>query len=541
MTTLELMPQQSGVSISGSTLQASPLFPSASALQAPAAASGLVDPLQSINSWSGASSSPLDVGNGTLGTATNLGTLYGQSSITGSASPSDQFDYFRFTTTASGRLDINLNGVGGDVDLYLIYDGNSNGLVESNEYIASSAVNGNFESISFNGLPAGDYYALVYEYGNSLTNYTLTLTSDKAGTTLPEARNLGTIVSGTATVRDYVGISDPVDAYQFQLTGSNNILSVSLTGLTADADLYLVRDFNLNGLVDQGELLDYSINYNTDSEFINIQGLGAGNYFLQVVQYEGNTNYAMSVSVAPGEPGNTLSTAANLGTLAGRRTVSDRVSISDLTDVYSFNLNTTSNLQLALTGMTNDADLMLIRDSNFNGLIDPGEILQSSTLGGSSSEFITVDNLAAGNYFVAVNRFSGDTNYNLTLTSDSAGSDVWAARNLGTLSGGSYSLTDFVGQSDMLDYYRFTIGNYSNVSLNLSNLTADADLYLIRDLNGNGLTDYGEVWASSINSGALSETINLSALAPGTYYVAVAQHSGNTNYKLNLVTAPVMI
>lgn len=539
--TLDVIPQQQSASIFGTSLQSSTLFPEASSLQASTLASDLVDPLQSSSSWSAASAAnAVLTTNNTLSTATNLGTLNGQSSITGSASPSDLRDYFRFTTTASGRLDITLTGVGGDVDLYLIQDFNGNGIAETSEILRYSAVNGNQEAISISGLASGTYYALVYEYGNSLTDYTLTLTSDTAGNSLPEARSLGTLTSGTTTVRDFVGHGDTIDNFRFQLTSTSNILSVSLKDLSADADLYLVQDFNLNGLVDPGETLDYSINYNATSEYINIQGLGAGTYFLQVAQYSGNTNYTLGVSVAPGEPGNTLSTAADLGTLAGRRVVSDRISTADPADYYSFSLNTTSNLQLNLTGLTADADLYLIQDSNNNGLIDAGDVLQRSVYASSTSEFISVNGLSAGNYFVGVLRYSGDTNYTLTLTSDAAGSSLASARDLGTLAG-SYSLTDFVGQSDPLDYYRFTINNYSNVTLNLNNLAADADLYLIRDLNGNGLWDAGETWAYSTTAGSVPETISLNGLAPGAYYVAIAQYSGNTNYKLNLVTAPVVV
>ncbi len=538
--TLDVIAQQHSTSIAGASLRSSTLFPETSSLQAATSASGLVDPLQSSISWSGASSPSAALTNNTLSTATDLGNLYGQSSITGSASPSDLYDFFRFTTTAPGSLDIALSGIGGDVDLYLIQDINGNGIAETNEILRFSTTNGNQEALSVSKLASGTYYALVYEYGNNLTDYTLTLTSDRAGNSLPESRNLGTLTSGTTTVRDFVGNGDAIDSYQFQLTGSNNILSASLKDLSADADLYLVRDFNFNGVVDAGEILDYSINYGTTAEYLNIQGLGAGSYFLLVSQYSGNTNYTLDITAAPGEPGNTLNTAANLGTLAGRRVVSDRVSTADLADYYSFNLNTSSNLQLALTGLTADADLYLIRDSNNNGLIDAGDVLQRSIYASNASEFISINGLSAGNYFVGVLRYSGDTNYTLTLTSDSAGPSLLSARNLGTLSV-SYSLTDFVGQSDPLDYYQFTINSYSNVTLNLSNLTANADLYLIRDLNGNGLLDSGEVWAYSTATGSAPETISLNGLAPGSYYVAVTQYSGDTNYKLNLVTVPVVV
>ena len=86
-------------------------------------------------------------------------------------------------------------------------------------------------------------------------------------------------------------------------------------------------------------------------------------------------------------------------------------------------MNRTSNLSVSLTGLSADADIRLIRDTNSNLTIDPnslfasGEVLAVSRLGGTANELITLNNLAAGeNYHVQVAHFSGNTNYTLSLT-----------------------------------------------------------------------------------------------------------------------------
>lgn len=134
----------------------------------------------------------------------------------------------------------------------------------------------------------------------------------------------------------------------------------------------------------------------------------------------------------PTDSGNTLGTARNLdpalsnlnGTVALRESVGSLrfgwtgwlPSINtDEADVYRLNL-TSGNLNLTLAGMTADADVRVIQDINGNSIVDDGEVIASSTLGGSEDEAINLTGLAAGDYFVEVSRYSGNTNYNLNIS-----------------------------------------------------------------------------------------------------------------------------
>ena len=362
------------------------------------------------------------------------------------------------------------------------------------------------------------------------------VSADVADNTLSAARNLG-VVNGSLTISDFVGNSDPSDFYRFQLTASNN-LSLRLTGLSADADLYLIQDANHNGVVDRGEILSYSVASGSNPEAIDLTGLAAGNYAIAVVQYQGDTNYQLGITATPSGAGGTLGTAANFGLLTGQRSTSDFVTNANPQAFYRFELNATSNLNLTLNGLSADADLYLIRDSNNNGAIDANEVLAASTAPGVAPDTINVAGLAAGSYFVDVARYSGNTTYNLTLTADAAGNTLNTARNIGSLSS-TQSFSDFVGNADPADYYRFSLSYTSNFSVNLSGLSADADVYLLRDANGNGAIDPGDILASSIHAGTTPEAITFTNLAAGTYAVLVNQFSGNTNYDLQIAATPV--
>ncbi|MUL34924.1 S8 family serine peptidase [Gloeocapsopsis dulcis] len=110
------------------------------------------------------------------------------------------------------------------------------------------------------------------------------------------------------------------------------------------------------------------------------------------------------------------------------------------------------------------------------------------------------------------------------------GSTLSTAYNLGTLNR-PFTLTDFVGNNDVSDIYRFSLASNSSFNLSLNGLTADADVEL---LNGNGT----RIRLSNA-SGTTSEWID-GSLNAGTYYLNVFRYTGNTNYRLSLSATPIV-
>ncbi|WP_375328542.1 S8 family serine peptidase [Microcystis sp. BLCC-F210] len=218
---------------------------------------------------------------------------------------------------------------------------------------------------------------------------------------------------------------------------------------------------------------------------------------------------------------NTLATARDITIGATPTTYSDFVGSTDTNDYYRFSLGTTSNFSLDLTGLSADADVSLLNSN--------GRVITKSTNGGTSSESITRQ-LNAGTYYVRVYPYSGSTNYNLSLAAasatipDNAGNTLATARDI-TIGATPTSYSDFVGSTDSNDYYRFSLETSSDFSLNLTGLSADADVSLL-DSNGSVIT-------SSTNGSTSSESITRQ-LSAGTYYVWVYPYSGSTNYNLSL-------
>ncbi|MFO5494090.1 MAG: PPC domain-containing protein, partial [Cuspidothrix sp.] len=342
----------------------------------------------------------------------------------------------------------------------------------------------------------------------------LNTTLDYAGNTLATARAVGALTA-TRSFSDWVGSTDTNDYYSFNV-GTQSNLSLSLTGLSDDADVQLLNS--------SGGVISGSYNWSSSSESITSQ-LSAGTYYVRVYQSSGNTNYSLSLNTAAvalaDNAGNTLATARAVGTLTATQSFSDWVGSTDTNDYYSFNVGTQSNLSLSLTGLSANADVQLL-----NSL---GGIVTTSANTGTTSESITRQ-LSAGTYYVRVYQSSGNTNYSLSLNAttvslvDNAGNTLATARAVGALTA-TQSFSDWVGSADTDDYYSFNVGTQSNFSLSLTGLSADANVQLLNSSGG--------VISSSTAGGNTSESITRQ-LSAGTYYARVYQFSSDTTYSLSL-------
>lgn len=226
----------------------------------------------------------------------------------------------------------------------------------------------------------------------------------------------------------------------------------------------------------------------------------------------------------------------NLGTLNNTQTKSNSVGNRDTSDTFSFTLGGASDVNLALTGMSRDADVSLYRDINSDGLIDSSvdRLIGKSTLDGDLDESLNRNSLAAGNYLVEVSRFEkGSTRYDLSLSTNDPSNLLPTEIEVDSLTGNS-TFDGFVGSRDTVDVYHFALDTASNVTLSLTGKSADADIRLIQDRNGNSVVDAGEQIARSFDVGAGDDTLRNFLGADDNYFVQVFQYSGNTNYTLDL-------
>ena len=451
-------------------------------------------------------------------------------------SAADDTDFYRFTLSDRARVDIALTGLSADADLFLLRaDGTA--LDAQSQSIRGGASDDDLSRL----LQAGTYYVKVDRYTDE-TDYRLTIATsgatagDGAGNSAAQARDLQSLYAQTLQTqplvfRDRVNDADPEDWYRFT-TDALGQVDIGLTGLLADADLYLLRSDGQ--LVDEGS---YSINDATAAERI-VRRIDPGTYYIQVVQSQGDTPYALSITgtaaTAGDGAGNTPGQARDLGNLLAPRVtnpriLNDRVSALDDRDYYKFSLDAAARVTLTLDGLASDADLYLYASDG--SLLDPDA---SSLLSGTQPDRVTRQ-LNAGTYYALVQQFQGDTPYSLSIASqatsvgDGAGNTLATARQVDLLEQLPQEFNDRVSSTDSDDYYRFRVTQRSEFGALLTGLTADADLVLL-DLDGRVV--------DTSQSPGTTEDVMLDSLEVGTYYVRVSQFEGDSDYRLVLAALP---
>ncbi|MFB2891922.1 pre-peptidase C-terminal domain-containing protein [Aerosakkonemataceae cyanobacterium BLCC-F50] len=252
-----------------------------------------------------------------------------------------------------------------------------------------------------------------------------------------------------------------------------------------------------------------------------------------------------SPAVSPDtDPSNVSNTAYDVGVLIAKGTFVNFVGTSDRDDYYGFRVVDPINLNLNLSGLSDNATLKLFADTNDNGRVDSGEEIASVT-GNASTPAVINKTLGAGYYHIDVLTESPASNtlYTLAMTPSTIpstnttdpGSTQASAFSLGILSG-SRTVSDFVGSTDRLDFYRFVLNGNQNLNLSLNGTTDPAYAILYRDTNNNGQFDstetLGVVTSSNNSLGTLTQ--NLEA---GSYFVQVFTNTTTANTSYNMTVA----
>jgi hypothetical protein len=211
----------------------------------------------------------------------------------------DGSDFYKFNLSSLSDFNASLSGLPNGALMRLYRDSNNNGLIESNEKINEVASSQNGGSIS-RLLTPGNYFVSIEKTGTT-TRYDLALSSTAYPDYTPAiepgdrpltARNLGTF-TGSFTAKDYIGDLDQTDYYRFNLSQARNF-TANFTGIPGSASLFLYRDENDNGVVDNKEQLDDKTGFQTSLA----RSLTAGTYFLAVEQYVGSTRYNLELRSA---------------------------------------------------------------------------------------------------------------------------------------------------------------------------------------------------------------------------------------------------
>jgi Ca2+-binding RTX toxin-like protein len=249
----------------------------------------------------------------TIFTANDLGTLSGTLTLNDFVGTTDRVDYHRFALAQNGDLNLVFRS-NPSLKASLIADLNNNGVVDSGETLVSGSTFFGQDISLFSTLPAGSYFVKVEQSSNNSADYELTLVetprpgnvSPDPGNSLDDAFDLGTL-SGSRTLKDYVGDLDDRDIYRFTL-GQKSDLTITAKGLSGTVSssiwLYLIADLNSNGVWDSGETIKGISATKDGNSFSEL--LSAGEYFVWTYPYFGNSSaqYEMTLQQTPDFSGN---------------------------------------------------------------------------------------------------------------------------------------------------------------------------------------------------------------------------------------------
>lgn len=234
----------------------------------------------------------------------NLGTLPSGGTPVSKRSTINNFnakDLYSFQLGSDSNINIGLTGLQGDLSLKLFRDSNNNGIIDATDKLVASSDRFNLleESINLSSaltdVGPGSYIAQVDRKGTANTQYDFRVSAGPVSKILALDGDFGAISSPTTSRSGSVENTDTTDIYAMAIN-VKGFYHFGLSGLSANADLRLIQDRNNNRIVDSTDLVVSSIRSGTTSEGF-VQNLDpATNYFLEVSQAAGNTNYTVTVT-----------------------------------------------------------------------------------------------------------------------------------------------------------------------------------------------------------------------------------------------------
>ncbi|MDX2211876.1 MAG: PPC domain-containing protein [Oculatellaceae cyanobacterium bins.114] len=369
--------------------------------------------------------------NGTIRTAQNLGNLTRTLSRRGTIGfrfnqngrfVRDGNDFLKFRVASSSNVVVRLDQLRQDADIQ-VYDSSRRSLGLSR--LAGTTP----DAVDLSGLAPGIYYVRVFPgIARARTAYRLSviLSQDTDSGSFATASNLGNVarfdptnISGTSPVTptqitNNIGFTsasgrDTNDYYRFSLSSASD-LSVSISGLTADADLE-IYDSSFNEL-------GSSIRNQANTDTVNLNNLAAGTYYARVIPFSSSTtNYVLSLISSPPDGVNdnfTDSTILGSGTLtATGLSITNGVGVSpDTNDFYVLNLDSSiTSLRATVSGLSDDVDIQV-----FNGAFQK---LAQSRNGGTINDSVTLTGLSPfDTYYIRVypGIVGSASNYTLSVT-----------------------------------------------------------------------------------------------------------------------------
>ena len=474
----------------------------------------------------------------TMATATSIsiGTTYN-----GSITDNNTVDYYKFTISSSGRVNIRLTAYIYKTHYYL-YNSDGN-VLWSSTYQQWNGTTGEYNLDVNLDLTSGTYYFSVQKY-NGTGNYNFKLSFTSANETFKETGSGNNNTIKTAASINFntvyygqLATNDNTDIYKFTISSSGRI-NIRLTAFIYKTHYYLYNeDGNTLWSSTYQQWNGTTGEYNMD---VNID-LTAGTYYLSVQKYDGTGNYNfkllfISANESFKETGNGNNNSVQSSSLIDiGSTYYGQLAINDNNDIYKFTISTSGRINIRLTAHIYKTHYYLY-DSNGNTVWSSTYQQWNSTIGEYNMD-VNID-LTSGTYYFATQQYDGTGNYNFKISFISA-NETFKETGYGNNNSIKEAVsvnngTKYYGQlaiNDNSDIYRFTVSKSGEVNIRLTAYIYKTHYYLY---NTDGNTIWSKTyqqWNGTTCEYKMDTNVELTA---GTYYFAVQKYDGTGNYNFSI-------
>ena len=304
-------------------------------------------------------------------------------------------------------------------------------------------------------------------------------------------------------------------------TDSNGYATIKITNkgtvrISLEKQQYPVQNFTINLENDQNTVRIIRLNKETGAP--NVQS---------VAKISDVPTPQSSPSLAPSLTPSVLAFTGDKGTLFKNQ--AGELTAQNGKPRYGFTLGNPGIVDLYLNDVSNEVTLGLYVDSG-NGTPQSYSVAEDAAT--RSKPGLIRRRLETGKYFVVPIRKGGDTKFTLSGVNYTDRTKDLGAIGFNAPAGEKASLN----LDNRHQYYRFTLGSPSLISLNLSDVQNETSISLYAD-DGSGLPrSYSEATDTSTTAkvGKIEKK-----LETGKYIIGVARQGGDTNYSLSIgATAP---
>jgi ELWxxDGT repeat protein/VCBS repeat-containing protein len=482
-----------------------------------------------------------DIAGNSLGTATLLNLSASVQSFPDTVTPAAN-DYYRFTLNNRSSFNLSLTSLTANVNVTLL-DSAGNPL-SLNGVPQNSSNSGTFVESINTILDIGTYYIRVFpETPVPTANYILNVSTSTNLTTDILWRN-------SVTTQNFVWVMNGASLASFYA------LEPAPGAWTIQASADFNRDDNADIVwrnTQTGENIVWLMNGTSVASFTFLPQVSDAAWRIQAAaDFSGDNqpdivwrNYRTGenlIWLMNGVSYNTFATIPQVEDLAWEIGGVGNFNQDNQPDIVWRNYRTGENLVWLMNGTSYstfrfleavpDANWRISGTGNFNGDTQTDILWRNYVSGENIVWFMNGLNLTSFTRLTPVEdrnwvSLAPLTRTNQPLPIDLAGNTLPEALNLGNNLSGNATYRDGVSQIDRNDYYRFSLGSASSVSVGLTNLTDNLDLEL---LDSNGV-----VLQSATLLNAASESI-LQTLNAGTYYLRVypANNAVSSTYALGL-------